>query len=140
MGLEVSSVGDVPERKDPEFSFAGETNVAIVTKLPTSNVAPMPQTQEAFKLVVDSLVPDKGTLVIDSSAATTKSNIETVCLTEDKVVPGIAKPNIETISLTAEDKVVPVIASLATSPTPSTTHNVETKPTASDESVEDATK
>eukprot|EP00978_Attheya_sp_CCMP212_P014576 scaffold37203_cov55-Attheya_sp.AAC.2 len=57
MGLEVSSDVDIPKRKDPKSSFAG-----IVSKLQTSDVASMPQTPEAFKQVVNTLLPDKGTL------------------------------------------------------------------------------
>eukprot|EP00978_Attheya_sp_CCMP212_P025770 scaffold83540_cov58-Attheya_sp.AAC.1 len=65
MGLEVSSVVHISQRKDPESSFAG-----TVSNHPTSGIASMPQTPEAFKQVVHTLLPDKGTLVIDASAAT----------------------------------------------------------------------
>eukprot|EP00978_Attheya_sp_CCMP212_P018866 scaffold52124_cov53-Attheya_sp.AAC.2 len=111
MGLEVSSIVDISQRKDPESSFAGNA--------------------------VDTLLPEKGT----SSAATTKSNNETVCTIEDKVVPGIAsKANIAAIPLPV-DKLVPVVAPIAPSTTAlSTTHNVETNSTAPAESVEAPTK
>eukprot|EP00978_Attheya_sp_CCMP212_P021120 scaffold61291_cov65-Attheya_sp.AAC.3 len=78
-------------------------------------------------------------LVIDASAATTESNNETVCMIEDKVVPGIAKANIATIPPTV-DKLVPGVAPIASSPALSTTHNVETNSTTPEESVEGATK
>eukprot|EP00978_Attheya_sp_CCMP212_P031050 scaffold116050_cov35-Attheya_sp.AAC.1 len=134
MGLEVSSVVHISQRKDPESSFAG-----TVSNHPTSGIASMPETPEAFKQVVHTLLPDKGTLVIDASAATTKSNSETVCMIEEKVVPGIAKPNIATIPLPV-DKLVPVVAPIASSTALNTTHNVETNSTTPEESVEAPTK
>eukprot|EP00978_Attheya_sp_CCMP212_P014129 scaffold35914_cov24-Attheya_sp.AAC.1 len=130
MGLEVSSIVHISQRKDPESSFAGN-----VSNHPTSGIASMPQTSEEFKQAVDTLLPEKGT----SSAATTKSNNETVCTIEDKVVPGIAKANIATILLPV-DKLVPVVAPIAPSTALSTTHNVVTNSTAPAESVEAPTK
>jgi hypothetical protein len=131
MGLEVSSFVHVSQRKDPESSFDGN-----MSHHPTSGIASMPKTSEAFKQAVDTLLPEKGT----SSAATTKSNNETVCTIEDKMVPGIAKVNIAAIPLPV-DKLVPVVAPVALSTTAlSTTHNVETNSTAPAESVEAPTK
>eukprot|EP00978_Attheya_sp_CCMP212_P023009 scaffold69622_cov30-Attheya_sp.AAC.1 len=130
MGLEVSSNVDVSQRKDPESSFAGN-----VLNHSTSGIESMPQTPEAFKQAVDTLLPDKGT----SSAATTKSNNEIVCMIENKVVPGIAKANIAIIPQIA-DKLVPVVDPIASSTALSTTDNVETNLTAPEELVEAPSK
>eukprot|EP00978_Attheya_sp_CCMP212_P033623 scaffold136638_cov58-Attheya_sp.AAC.2 len=62
MDLELSSVVDVHKQK---------------AQLPTSNVAPIPQTKEAFKLAVDSVLPDKKLLAIAKP------------FTENKLVPEV---------------------------------------------------
>ena len=116
MGLEVSPIIPISERKDPD---------------PAWLIASMPQTQEAFKQVVDTVLRDKGTT---SAAAANESNNETDNSVPDNSVPTIA------LSTTPSTNSVPVVATIASTTTPSTTHNVETNPTPPEESIETPTK